>query len=164
MTINRSGESKKLVISIAICLFAGVLGSVFTTPAIPTWYAALIKPTFAPPNWVFFPVWTALFIMMGISLFFVWRMNSKDQLVKKALLLFSAQLILNITWSAAFFGLKSPLAGLIDISILLILILFTTLNFMKLSRTAGLLLIPYLIWVSFAAILNFEIWRLNRVF
>jgi tryptophan-rich sensory protein len=88
----------------------------------------------------------------------------QDQLVKKALFLFATQLILNVLWSAAFFGLKSPLAGLIDISILWILILFTILNFMKLSRAAGLLLIPYLLWVSFAAILNFAIWRLNSVF
>lgn len=164
MTINRSTESIKLIISIAICLLAGVLGSVFTIPAIPTWYAALIKPSFAPPNWVFFPVWTALFILMGISLFLIWRMDMQDQLVKKALFLFASQLILNVLWSAAFFGLKSPLAGLIDISILWILILFTILNFMKLSRASGILLIPYLLWVSFAAILNFAIWRLNSVF
>lgn len=91
-------------------------------------------------------------------------MNIQDQLVKKALFLFAAQLILNVNWSATFFGLKSPLAGLIDISILWILILFTILNFMKLSRAAGILLIPYLLWVSFAAILNFAIWRLNSVF
>jgi len=164
MTINRYAESIKLFISIAICLLAGVLGSVFTTPAISTWYAALIKPSLAPPNWVFFPVWTAHFIMMGISLFLIWRMDMKDRLVKKALFLFEAQLILNVLWSAAFFGLKSLLAGLIDISILWILILFTILNFMKLSRAAGILLIPYLLWVSFAAILNFAIWRLNSVF
>src|SRR5659263_650041 len=105
----------RLIISITICLLAGVFGSVFTTPAIPTWYAALIKPSYAPPNWVFFPVWTALFIMMKISLFLIWRMNIQDQLVKKALFLFASQLILNVNWSATFFGLKSPLAGLIDI-------------------------------------------------
>src|SRR5450756_688302 len=104
MTINRSAESIKLIISIAICLLAGVLGSVFTIPAIPTWYAALIKPSFAPSNWVFFPVWTALFIMMGISLFLIWRMDMQDQLVRKALFLFAVQLILNVLWSAAFFG------------------------------------------------------------
>ena len=153
--------SIKLVISIAICLLAGVLGSVFTTPAIPTWYATLIKPSFSPPNWVFFPVWTTLFMMMGISLFLVWQRGLKDQQVKTALSLFGVQLVLNILWSAAFFGMRSPLAGLIDISILWIFILLTIMNFMKLSRTAGILLIPYILWVSFAAVLNFFIWRLN---
>src|SRR5659263_676792 len=94
----------RLIISITICLLAGVFGSVFTTPAIPTWYAALIKPSFAPPNWVFFPVWTALFIMMGISLFLIWRMNIQDQLVKKALFICSpinskCQLVSYILWA-----------------------------------------------------------------
>jgi len=152
----------KLIISIAICLLAGVLGSVFTTPAIPTWYATLIKPSFAPPNWVFFPVWTTLFIMMGISLFLVWQKGLDNGKVKIALSIFGVQLILNVLWSAVFFGLKSPLAGLIVISILWIFILFTILVFMKVSRTAALLLIPYILWVSFAAVINFFIWRLNN--
>ena len=152
----------KLIISIAICLLAGVLGSVFTTPAIPTWYATLIKPSFAPPNWVFFPVWTTLFIMMGISLFLVWQKGLDNGKVKNALYIFGVQLILNVLWSAVFFGLKSPLAGLIVISILWIFILFTILVFMKVSRTAALLLIPYILWVSFAAVINFFIWRLNN--
>ena len=152
----------KLIISIAICLLAGVLGSVFTTPAIPTWYATLIKPSFAPPNWVFFPVWTTLFIMMGISLFLIWQKGLDNRQVKIALYIFGVQLILNVLWSAAFFGLKSPLAGLIVISILWIFILFTIQVFMKVSRTAALLLIPYILWVSFAAVINFFIWRLNN--
>jgi len=152
----------KLIISIAICLLAGVLGSVFTTPAIPTWYATLIKPSFAPPNCVFFPVWTTLFIMMGISLFLVWQKGLDNGKVKIALSIFGVQLILNVLWSAVFFGLKSPLAGLIVISILWIFILFTILVFMKVSRTAALLLIPYILWVSFAAVINFFIWRLNN--
>ena len=157
-TIKVSGIIK-LIISITFCLAAGVLGSVFTTPAIPTWYATLIKPSFAPPNWVFFPVWTTLFIMMGISLFLVWQ--KEDLKVKNALYIFGIQLILNVLWSAAFFGLRSPLAGLIEICILWILILLTIMKFMKISRTAGLLLIPYIFWVSFAAVINFFIWRLN---
>ncbi|NJD52450.1 MAG: tryptophan-rich sensory protein [Candidatus Methanoperedens sp.] len=154
-------ESIKLIISITICLFAGFLGSLFTTPAIPTWYATLTKPSFAPPDWLFFPVWTTLFVMMGISLYLVWRRGLEGQQVKNALVIFAVQLILNVLWSAAFFGLRSPLSGLIEISILWISIAFTIMIFMKISRTAGLLLIPYLIWVSFAAILNFMIWRLN---
>ncbi|VVB53449.1 TspO/MBR family protein [uncultured archaeon] len=154
-------ESIKLIVSITICLFAGFLGSFFTIPAIPTWYATLTKPSFAPPNWLFFPVWTTLFVMMGISLYLVWRRGLEGQQVKNALVIFAVQLILNVLWSAAFFGLRSPLSGLIEISILWISIAFTIMIFMKISRIAGLLLIPYIIWVSFAAILNFMIWRLN---
>ena len=161
MKINKVSGSTKLITSIAICLFAGVLGSVFTTPAIPTWYATLIKPSFAPPNWLFAPVWTTLFIMMVISLFLVWQKGMEDLNVKNALYIFGVQLILNALWSAIFFGLRSPIAGLIEICILWILILLTIMKFMKISRTAGLLLIPYILWVSFAAIINFFIWRLN---
>lgn len=160
MKINKVPRMTKLITSIAICLFAGVLGSVFTTPAIPGWYATLIKPSFAPPNWLFAPVWTTLFIMMGISLFLIWQ--KEDVKVKNALYIFGAQLIFNVLWSAAFFGLRSPLAGLIEICILWILILLTIMKFMEISRTAGLLLIPYIFWVSFAAVINFFIWRLNN--
>ena len=152
----------RLITSIVICLTAGALGSFFTTPAISTWYATLIKPSIAPPNWVFFPVWTALFIMMGISLFLVWKKGFQDHLVKAALSVFAIQLILNILWSAAFFGLRSPLVGLIEIVILWVAILAMILRFMRISKVAGLLLIPYIIWVTFAAMINFLIWSLNR--
>jgi benzodiazapine receptor len=155
-------DIKKLIISIFICLFTGFTGSFFTLPAIPTWYATLQKPSFAPPNWVFFPTWTALFIMMGISLFLVWQKGCEDKKVKTALYLFVGQLILNVLWSVAFFGLRSPLLGLMEIIILWIAILATILSFMKLSRTAAYLLIPYILWVSFAAIVNFSTWRLNN--
>lgn len=149
---------EKLIISILICLLAGFIGSFYTAPAISTWYATLQKPSFTPPDRVFFPVWTSLFIMMGISLFLVWK---KEEKKVTALYIFTAQLILNVLWSVAFFGLRSPLLGLIEIIILWIAILTTILSFMKISRTAGYLLIPYILWVSFAAILNFSIWRLN---
>jgi len=161
MTTTKTFDIIKLMISIAICLIAGALGSFFTTPEISTWYATLIKPYIAPPNWVFFPVWTALFIMMGISLFLVWQKGLQDQQVKTALSIFAVQLFLNVLWSAAFFGLRSPIAGLVEISILWIFILVMILKFMRISRVAGLLLIPYIIWVTFAAIINFLIWRLN---
>ena len=154
-------DMKKLIFSIFICLCAGFIGSFFTSPAIPTWYATLQKPSFAPPNWVFFPVWTSLFIMMGISLFLVWQKGWEDKKVKTAVYIFAAQLVLNALWSAAFFGLRSPLLGLIEIIILLIVIIATILSFMEISRTAAYLLIPYILWVSFAAIVNFSIWRLN---
>ena len=155
-------DQKKLIFSIFICLFAGFIGSYFTTPAIPTWFATLQKPSFAPPNWVFAPVWTSLYIMMGISLFLVWQKGREDKPVKAAIYLFAGQLVLNALWSFVFFGLRSPLLGLIEIIILWIAILATIMSFMKVSRTAAYLLIPYFLWVSFASIVNFSIWSLNR--
>ena len=134
-------QIKKLIFSIFICLFACFIGSFFTSSAIPTWYATLQKPSFTPPNWIFFPVWTSLFIMMGISLFLVWQKGCEDKKVKTALYLFAGQLILNVLWSVAFFGLRSPLLGLMEIIILWVAILATILSFMKLSRTAAYLLI-----------------------
>jgi len=154
-------DQKKLIFSIFICLFAGFIGSYFTTPAIPTWFATLQKPSFAPPNWVFAPVWTSLYILMGISLFLVWQKGLENKTVKAAIYLFAGQLVLNALWSFVFFGLRSPLLGLIEIIILWIAILATILSFMKISRTAAYLLIPYILWVSFASIVNFSIWSLN---
>jgi len=150
----------KLAVSIILCQLAGILGSLFTTPAIPTWYQTLNKPIFTPPNWIFSPVWISLFILMGISLFMVWRSGEHPK-VKTAFIFFFVQLILNVFWSAAFFGLRSPLLGLMDILLLWIAILLTILNFLKISTVAGLLLLPYLLWVSFAALLNFSLWILN---
>jgi tryptophan-rich sensory protein len=161
MTIMTFSDPKKLMISIFICLFAGFVGSYFTTPAIPTWFATLQKPSFAPPNWVFFPVWTSLFIMMGISLFLIWQKGWEDKKVKTAIYIFAGQLVLNALWSFAFFGLRSPLLGLMEIIILWIAILATILSFMRVSRTSAYLLIPYILWVSFAAFVNFSIWSLN---
>jgi benzodiazapine receptor len=150
----------KLVVSIILCQIAGLLGALFTTPAIPTWYATLKKPFFNPPNWVFSPVWISLFVLMGISLFLVWRRQGHPRF-KTALTFFFVQLILNIFWSVAFFGLRSPLLGLIDIVFLWIAILLTIQNFLKVSKIAGVLLLPYLLWVSFATSLNFSLWVLN---
>lgn len=151
----------KLVTSIIICLFAGFIGSIFTSPSIPTWYATLIKPSFNPPDWIFAPVWTALFALMGISLYLVWNKGLQDKKVKISLSLFGLQLVLNVLWSFLFFGLHSPFYAFLEIIILWIAIVLTILNFFKVSRTAGLLLLPYIFWISFAAILNFSIWRLN---
>ena len=150
----------KLAASVILCQMAGVLGSLFTIPAIPTWYVTLRKPFFTPPNWIFGPVWISLFTLMGISLFFVWRRTDHTKF-KIAFVFFFIQLILNIFWSVAFFGLKSPLLGLIDIVLLWAAILLTILNFFKVSKFAGVLLIPYLLWVSFATLLNFSLWFLN---
>ncbi len=150
----------KLVISIILCQLAGFLGSLFTTPAIPTWYKTLRKPFFTPPNWIFGPVWISLFILMGISLFMVWR-RQNHPLFKTALIFFFVQLILNVLWSAAFFGLRSPLLGFVDIALLWVAILLTIQHCLRISRMAGLLLLPYIIWVSFAVALTFSLWILN---
>ena len=150
----------KLVASVILCQIAGFLGSLFTTPAIPTWYATLRKPFFTPPNWIFSPVWISLFILMGISLFFVWRRTDHPKF-KIAFIFFFVQLILNILWSLAFFGLRLPLLGFMDIILLWIAILLTIQNFLKVSKFAGVLLLPYLLWVSFATLLNFSLWIQN---
>jgi benzodiazapine receptor len=152
----------KLVVSIAASLAAGAIGSVFTRSAIPTWYATLQKPSFNPPNWLFAPVWTFLYILMGIAAFLVWRKGVGNRQIRMALIVFLIQLILNALWSVVFFGLESPLYGLIVISILWVAILFTVLQFFKISRVASVLMWPYLLWVTFAAALNSSIWLLNR--
>jgi len=158
---KRAQDIIKLVVSIIACQLAGLIGSVFTTPAIPTWYAALQKPAFTPPNWLFAPAWLTLYLLMAIAAFIIWRKGLAQKEVKTALLIFAIQLILNALWSVAFFGLKSPLAGVIVIALLWVAILFTILRFFRLSVAAGALLLPYILWVSFAAALNMAIWQLN---
>lgn len=147
----------KLIASLLMCYAAAFIGSFFTFQSIPTWYASIQKPWFNPPNWVFGPVWTLLYTLMGVSLYLVW-MKHKD---KKALYLFGVQLVLNIVWSLIFFGLHNIGLAFIEIVFLWMAIAVTIGSFMKISKTAGLLLIPYLLWVSFAAVLNLYIWQLN---
>jgi len=154
-------EVLRFVVSIVLCQLAGFVGSLFTTPAIPTWYSTLQKPAFTPPNWLFGPVWTTLFLLMGIALFLVWRKGLHTEWVGVALTVFTIQLVLNVLWSALFFGMRSPLAGFIEILILWIAICVTLLAFWRVSPLAGALLIPYIVWVSFAAVLNLYLWRLN---
>ena len=151
----------KLIIALVVCQVAGFIGSVVTRPAVSTWYAELNKPRFTPPDWLFAPVWIGLYILMGVAAFLVWRRGLHHQVVKRALVFFGVQLVLNVLWSFLFFGLRSPLAGLIGISILGIAIILTVQSFLQASRTAGLLLIPYFLWVSFATGLNLSIWWLN---
>jgi len=151
----------KLLASIAIVWGAAAIGSVFTAPAIQTWYPTLRKPWFNPPNYIFGPVWTILYTLMGIALFLVWRKGTDTPRVKPALAVFGVQLGLNVLWSVLFFGLRSPLLGLIDIGLLWMAILATIILFFPISVPASLLLIPYVLWVSFAAVLNYFIVRLN---
>jgi tryptophan-rich sensory protein len=152
----------KLVVSIVACLAAGAIGSVFTRSAIPTWYATLEKPFFTPPNWLFAPVWTLLYILMGVAAFLVWRKGLENRGVRIALIVFLIQLVLNALWSVVFFGLESPLYGLVVIAVLWIAILVTVIKFFRISRVASVLMWPYLLWVTFAAVLNSSIWMLNR--
>jgi len=147
---------------VVLCVTVGYLSGLVTRESILTWYVTLNKPSFNPPNWVFAPVWTLLYIMMGVAAGMIWTSNSDEQTTKKALGFFAIQLGLNALWSYLFFGLHNPLLALIEI-ILLWLMIFETYNmFKKINKTAGLLLLPYLAWVSFAAILNASIWWLNR--
>ena len=138
----------------------GVLVGVFTAEAIPVFYMNLNKPVFSPPNWVFGPVWTLLYLLMGIAVYLVWIQKS-TQKTKIALTFFIAQLIFNFLWSVLFFAMQSPLFALVDIIILWLLIVGTIIKFYPLSKIAAYLLVPYLVWVSFATILNASIVVLN---
>lgn len=155
------GDIVRLIVSIVVCQLAGVVGAIFTTPAIPTWYASLNKPPFNPPNWVFFPVWTTLYTLMGIAAFVVWRKGLHERRVRLALGIFGLQLILNLAWTIVFFGLHSLFGAVLAIVLLWVAILVSIVAFWRISRVAGALLIPYILWVSFAGILNISIWMLN---
>ena len=150
----------KLSISIAIPLVAGFLGSIFTMPAVKDWYLVINKPSWNPPSWLFGPVWTTLFVLMGIALYIVWSTKMSNK-VRLALKMFAAQLVLNILWSVFFFGMKNFWLAFGEIFLLWIFILLNIIRFWKVNRTAGLLLLPYILWVTFAAYLNFTIASLN---
>jgi benzodiazapine receptor len=152
----------KLVVCLAVVLTAGGIGSLATAKAIPTWYKDLTKPSFNPPGWLFGPAWTVLYLMMTVAAWLVWKQGIGAAGVKLALVVFLVQLVLNALWSVLFFGLRSPLAGLVGISGLWFAILATIILFFRVSVPAGVLLLPYIGWVSFAALLNAAIVRLNR--
>lgn len=149
-----------LLISILIALSAGFIGSFFTTPSIASWYAFINKPSFSPPNWLFAPVWTLLYILMAIAAFLIWQKRDNLQ-TKPALMFYGIQLVLNTLWSIIFFGMKNPGLAFLEIIFLWLFILITLIKFYKINKTAGLLFIPYILWVSFALILNFAVWMIN---
>jgi tryptophan-rich sensory protein len=151
----------KLVIAIAVSELAGVIGSIFTISAIPTWYAGLAKPALNPPSWVFGPAWTTLYALMGIAAFLIWRIGWERKEVKIALGVFGIQLFLNAIWSIIFFGLHSPGWALVVIVLLWLAIVWTIAVFYKISKPAAYLLVPYILWVSFASYLNYSILILN---
>ena len=158
----QSGDIARLAVSILVCLAAGGIGSLFTFKAIPTWYRELKKPRFTPPNWAFGPVWTTLYILIGISVFLIWNKGLSSQNAAPAFILFWIQLAVNIAWSIVFFGKKSQGGGVITIAALWLLILATLVISLRVSAWAGGLLIPYLVWVSLASYLNAGVWLLNR--
>lgn len=149
----------KLLLSIFFPFLIGVVSSFFTTPSVTTWYATLIKPVFQPPSWLFAPVWTILYILMGVSFWLIWKSHSAEK--KHAMKWFFIQLALNGIWSPIFFGAHAIDSALAIIVLLWLTILLTILLFMKISKPAAWLLVPYLAWVSFATVLNYAIWRLN---
>lgn len=153
----------KILIVIVTCLAIGYFSGIVTRSAILDWYPTLIKPSFNPPNWIFAPVWSMLYIMMGVAAGLVWdRIDYDKETVKKALVIFAVQLALNALWSYLFFGLHNPMLAGLEIIVLWLMIYETYIQFAKINKIAGYLFIPYLAWVSFAAVLNASIWWLNR--
>lgn len=149
----------KLIVSVVVCQLAGGIGSLFTAPNITGWYGTLQKPSFNPPNWIFGPVWTTLFVLMGISLYLIW--NSKSPKKNIAITVFGVQLGLNVLWSVLFFGMQNPFLAFCEIILLWVAILASMILFWPIAKKTTWLLLPYILWVSFASILNFTLWQLN---
>jgi tryptophan-rich sensory protein len=152
----------KLVCSVSLCLATGFLGSFTTMDSVNTWYADLSRPTFTPPDWAFGVVWPILYVMMGISAFMIWNKGFSSRKVKVALGLFLLQLVLNGLWTPIFFGLHMMGLALVEIILLWIAIIITIFAFWRISRAAAYLLLPYILWVSFAIVLNAALWQMNR--
>lgn len=153
----------RILVVVVTCLVVGYFSGMVTRSAITTWYPTLVKPSFNPPNWIFAPVWNTLYVMMGVAAGLVWsRMEQEKEVVKNALVFFAVQLALNALWSFLFFGLKNPMLAGLEIVILWLMIYETYTKFMKINKIAGYLFVTYMLWVSFAAVLNACIWWLNR--
>jgi tryptophan-rich sensory protein len=151
----------KLIFAISIPLTVGATSGFFTASGVSTWYQTINKPSWNPPSWIFGPVWTTLYVMMGISFFLVWKSGTEDTLKNKAIVFFAVQLLVNFFWSFIFFKLHQIGWAFVDIIVMWVLILFTIFNFARVNNTAAWLLVPYISWVSFATILNYTIWKLN---
>jgi translocator protein len=154
----------RILVMVVTCLGIGFLSGQVTKDAILTWYVTIEKPNFNPPNWIFAPVWSVLFVMMGVAGGLIWhQIDANREVVKKALVFFGIQLFLNALWSYLFFGLQNPMLALVEIILLWLMIYETYAKFVKIDKVAGYLLLPYLAWVSFAAVLNGSIWWLNSM-
>lgn len=147
--------------SLAICFGAAFIGGFFTASSIADWYQYLAKPSFSPPNWIFGPVWSLLYLLMGISLFLIWKQGLKNKKVKDVFILFIVHIFFNALWSILFFGLRNPFLAFIDIIVMWGTLAPVIVLSSKLNRYSPLLLVPYLFWISFALVLNFSIWKLN---
>lgn len=154
-------DVRKLSISLLVPFAAGAIGSIATASSIPTWYAGLEKPFFNPPNWIFGPVWTLLYLLMGIAFYLIWVSKKRTIHKRKAVLYYWIQIVLNTVWSLVFFGMKTTLGGILIIIPLLIYIILTIRNAKSISYTSFLLLLPYVLWVSFATLLNISLFLLN---
>jgi len=157
---NRKRDTVAFMIFLALCLAVSALGAAATATSVGTWYRTLAKPPFNPPDWIFAPVWTALYFMMALAAWRVWRRDGLRQ-ARAALTLFALQLALNLAWSVLFFGMRAIAAALVEIVVLLVAILATALVFWRRDRVAGMLFVPYASWVAFAVVLNAALWRLN---
>ena len=151
----------KLIIAVAIPLAVGGISGFFTATGVESWFQTINKPSWNPPGWIFGPVWTTLYAMMGVALFLVWKSDSSDILKKTAIALFAVQLILNFFWSFIFFDQHQIGWALVEIIVMWIFILLTIFAFGNVSKLAAWLLVPYISWVSFATILNYSIWKMN---
>lgn len=151
----------KIIGAVVVSNLAGVIGSLFTFSAIPTWYSTLTKPDINPPNWLFGPVWTMLYILMGVSAGIIWSKGLASRQVKIALTVFAVQLVLNALWSIIFFGWQNLGLALVEIVILWLMIFVNIILFYRINSTAGYLLVPYILWVTFATYLTYSLWRLN---
>jgi translocator protein len=151
----------QVIISILLCQTAGIIGSAFTLSSIPNWYAHLNKASYNPPNWIFGPAWLVLYTLMGIAVFLVWEKRKTNKKALLALQIFILQLVINSLWSIVFFGAHQVFMGLVIILVMWLLILLTIIKFLPISKAAGLLLVPYLLWVSIATSLNYFVFILN---
>ena len=160
MRPNRRRDIVGLIAFLALCLGVSAIGGAVTATSVGGWYQTLHKPPFNPPDWLFAPVWTTLFVMMAVAGWLVWRRHGL-RAARGALLLFGVQLALNLAWSLLFFGLRSVGAALVEVIVLLTAILATTVAFWRRDPLAGALFVPYAAWVAFATVLNAALWRLN---
>ncbi len=164
MTKKKPNIILRAIFAIGVVELVGGIGGLFTAPAIPTWYSQLQKPALNPPSWVFGPVWTVLYAMMGVAAFLVWQKGLRRKDVRGALTVFGVQLVLNAIWSGIFFGLRNPGLAFFELIALWIAIAATLFVFWKISKAATWLLVPYILWVSFAGYLNYSLWTLNKGF
>lgn len=152
----------QLVVAILIAQSAGIIGSIFTAPAIPEWYAQLEKPDFQPPDWIFGPVWVTLYTLIGIASYVIWRKRAEKPAAGKALFVYALHLSVNALWPVLFFGLREPGWAMVGIVLLWVMIAWVMQLFYRVDRRAAYLMIPYLLWVSYAALLNYAIWQMNK--